>query len=82
MVEDFDAHAQLMLGFHRRYMSGTRALKLWLDLVRQLDIQTIAPQHGAMFVGREMVERFLAWCDQLEVGVDLLTPYRLPPSAP
>jgi flavorubredoxin len=82
VVEDFDAHAQLMLGFHRRYMSGTRALKLWLDLVRQLDIQTIAPQHGAMFVGREMVERFLAWCDQLEVGVDLLTPYRLPPGAP
>ncbi len=78
VVTDFDQHAQHMLGFHRRYMSGTRALKLWLDLVRQLDIETIAPQHGAIFAGREMVARFLAWCDGLEVGVDLLQPYRLP----
>ena len=69
--------AQLM-HIARQMDLGTRALKLWLDLVRQLDIETIAPQHGALFVGKPMVERFLAWCDTLEVGVDLLQPYKMP----
>lgn len=77
-VSDFDAHVRFMEGFHRRYMGSTRALKLWLALVRQLDIQTIAPQHGAMFRGPELVGRFLDWLDGLEVGVDVMEAYQLP----
>lgn len=77
-VEDFDAHVRFMEGFHRRYMGSTRALKLWLDLVRQLEIDTIAPQHGAMFRGPEQVARFLDWLDGLEVGIDQMSPYQLP----
>lgn len=77
-VTDFDAHVRFMEGFHKRYMANTKALKLWLALVRQLDIETIAPQHGAMFQGPEMVERFLAWIDTLEVGADLIDAYELP----
>lgn len=78
-VTDFEGHVRFMEGFHHRYMGSTRALKLWLDLVRQLDVETIAPQHGAMFRGRDTVERFLTWLDTLEVGVDRLKPYTLPP---
>jgi flavorubredoxin len=66
-----------MEGFHRRYMAAPGPCDRG-SMVRQLDIETIAPQHGAIFAGREMVARFLAWCDGLEVGVDLLQPYRLP----
>jgi len=40
----------------------------------------IVPQHGAIFKGEEMVERFINWVENLQVGVDLLTQekYRIP----
>jgi flavorubredoxin len=77
-VVDFDAHVPFMAGFHRRYMSGNRAMRIWASLARQLDIETIAPQHGAVFRGKPMVERFISWCESLEVGVDVMPAYGLP----
>ena len=77
-VCDFDAHLQYMEGFHRRYISGNRAMRIWAAMVRQLDIEIIAPQHGALFKGKPMVERFIGWCEKLECGIDLLKPYRIP----
>jgi len=70
IVEDFDAHIPLMKGFHERYMSSTTALHAWVEMVRGLDVQTIAPQHGAMFQGEEMVGRFLDFMAELRCGVD------------
>lgn len=70
-VPDFDAHVQYMEGFHRRYMSGNAAMRAWAKRVRTLDIELIAPQHGAHFRGKAMVNRFIDWCDTLECGVDL-----------
>jgi flavorubredoxin len=61
-----------MEGFHRRYMASNRAMRAWGAMVRRLDIETIAPQHGAMFQGRAMCERFIAWCEALPCGVDLI----------
>jgi len=72
VVTDFETHIPFMEGFHRRYMTSQKALKAWVALVRQLPIQVIAPQHGALFMGSEMVERFLSWCEQLQCGVDLM----------
>jgi len=77
-VTDFDKHLQYMEGFHQRYMSGNRAMRLWAELVRKLDIEMIAPQHGCFFRGKPMVERFISWCENLQCGIDLLKPYRLP----
>lgn len=71
-VTDFDAHVQFIHGFHRRYMSGNRAMRAWAKIVRGLDIEIIAPQHGALFRGKPMVERFVSWCENLECGVDLV----------
>ncbi len=71
-VEDFDNHIQYMEGFHKRYMPSKKALKMWVNTVGQLDIETIAPQHGSLFKGREMVNRFIAWIDSLECGLDLI----------
>lgn len=78
-VRDFDAHLPFMAGFHRRYMGSGRSMKAWARMVRPLGVESIAPQHGAVLRGREMVERFLAWCETLECGVDLMDDaYRYP----
>jgi flavorubredoxin len=71
-VADFDAHIPSMEGFHRRYMGSSKALRAWVKMVRQLDIETIAPQHGAAFRGKEMANRFLSWCEGLECGIDVM----------
>lgn len=79
-VEDFDSHIKYMEGFHRRYMASGKVMKLWANMVRNLDVETIAPQHGAVFQGKEMVDRFINWVENLECGVDLLSErdYTLP----
>ena len=79
-VEDFDAHIPHMEGFHKRFMSSRKICRLWVNMVRKLDIEWIVPQHGASFKGKDMVERFLAWVEDLECGVDLMTQenYRVP----
>lgn len=69
-VSDFDAHLQYMQGFHERYMSSSAAMRAWARMVRGLDIEIIAPQHGALFRGKEMVGRFLDWAENLVCGVD------------
>lgn len=69
-VTDFDAHIPHMQGFHERYMCTQRAMRAWVRMVRTLDIEIIAPQHGALFRGKPMVERFLSWCEGLECGID------------
>ncbi|MFN7065967.1 MAG: MBL fold metallo-hydrolase [Aquificaceae bacterium] len=79
-VEDFDKHLKYMEGFHRRYMVSNKVLKFWANMVKDLDIEMIVPQHGAIFKGRDMVKRFIEWLENLEVGVDLLTQdmYKVP----
>ena len=78
-VTDFTAHLAFMEGFHRRYMVSGLVLKAWARMIRQLDIEMIAPQHGAYFKGKEMCDRFISWLENLECGIDLmLDSYRLP----
>lgn len=78
IVADFNHHVQYMENFHRRYMGNNRALKLWLKLVRELDIEMIAPQHGALFLGKGQCDQLLNWLDTLTVGSDLFTDYVMP----
>ena len=82
-VTDFDAHTRLMLPFHQRYMSGSRACRLWAAMARSMDIEWIVPQHGPSFRGKHMVARFIDWIDALACGLDLLTQdhYRVPAPA-
>jgi len=72
-VEDFDAHIRYIERFHKRYMASGKAMKAWVQTVRKLDVEAIAPQHGALFCGRDLVERFLNWAENLECGVDLMS---------
>ncbi len=79
IVQNFDDHVQYMEGFHRRYMSSGKVLKLWAAMIKPLDIDIIAPQHGAMLMGREHVQQFIAWVEGLTCGVDILDSiYKLP----
>jgi flavorubredoxin len=78
-VTDFDEHIQFMDGFHRRYMATNRALRAWTQMARGLDVEILAPQHGQLFRGKDMVNRFYDWCDSLECGVDLMgSVFRVP----
>jgi flavorubredoxin len=72
VVPDFDAHLPHIEGFHRRYMVSRKVMRAWADMARGLEIETIAPQHGAVFKGKETVARFIDWCSDLECGVDLM----------
>ena len=80
IVEDFDAHVQYMEAFHRRYMTANKVLRAWAAMVEQLEIDTIAPQHGALFEGPEMSRRFIDWVKELECGIDRLS-FALPTRA-
>jgi flavorubredoxin len=51
-------------------MPSNQAKRAWIDRVRNLDIDIIAPQHGRMFKGDD-VKRFLDWFDALQVGTGI-----------
>ncbi|AEB57211.1 beta-lactamase domain-containing protein [Ectopseudomonas mendocina] len=79
-VRDFVNHVPNMEAFHRRYMAGNKACRLWAAMVREMDVEMIVPQHGRPFVGPEMISAFLYWIENLECGLDLMGPedYQLP----
>lgn len=66
-VEDFGAHTRFMEGFHRRWMPSEAARDAWLEQVRQLDIEFMCPQHGAIFRGAD-VPKFFDWFGALRLG--------------
>ena len=71
-LTDFAAHIPTMKGFHQRYMCSNKVIRLWVNMVRSMDVEMIVPQHGTPFVGKEQVNQFLDWIETLECGVDLM----------
>ena len=71
-IDDWDAHVRKMKGFHQRYMCSNKVIRLWVNMVRQMDIEMIVPQHGTPFVGPVMIKQFLDWIETLECGIDLM----------
>jgi flavorubredoxin len=67
-VDNFETHIEKMRFFHQRWMPSNQAKRAWIDRVRKLDIQILAPQHGRMFKGDD-VKRFLDWFEALQVGI-------------
>lgn len=70
-VTNFEEHIKYMEPFHKRYMSGNAAIKKWLKLIDNLDIEVIAPQHGSIMKGKEIVNKFKIWFSELKCGIDL-----------
>ena len=71
-VDDFESHKDSMQEFHERYMVSNKVTALWANMVRGLDVEMIVPQHGKAFKGKEIINQFLDWSEDLECGVDLL----------
>lgn len=71
-VESFEDHIQYMQSFHKRYIASGNILKKWVKMVRKLDIEIIAPQHGAMVRGKENIEKYFQWLENLKCGIDLI----------
>lgn len=78
-VTELGPHLARMEGFHRRYMVSNKVLRLWAQMVRQLEIDMIVPQHGAPMAGAA-VGQFIDWAERLECGIDLMgvANYRVP----
>lgn len=72
-VSDFASHVRFMEGFHRRYIVSRKVARFWANMVRQLDIEQIVPQHGSRFTGKAAVNDFISWVEGVECGVDLMT---------
>ena len=69
-----------MVDFHRRFMGSNKILRLWVNMVRELDLEWIVPQHGRPFKGKKAIGELLDWLENLECGIDLMTQenYMLP----
>lgn len=70
---EFQAHLRHMEGFHKRYMVSNKVCRLWAHMVRQMDVDQLVPQHGRYFKGREAIDAFLDWIEELHCGIDLFT---------
>lgn len=78
-VDKLDDIMPYMDGFHKRYLNSNKVCRFWVNMVRQLEISMIVPQHGRAFRGRAIGE-FLKYIENLQCGIDLFTQdhYRVP----
>ncbi len=67
-VEDFDKHITYATGFHRRWMGSNEAKERWCRRVKEMEIDMLCPQHGAIYRGED-VGRFIDWFLRLDVGL-------------
>jgi hypothetical protein len=51
--------------------SSNKACKKWVDLVKEYQIEKIAPQHGYILENQN-VDKFLDWFYELECGIDII----------
>ncbi len=77
-VPSFEGHIKYIEGFHKRYIASNKAMRLWANMVRKLDVECIAPQHGAMYRGKENVKKFIDWIEKLPCGLDLIDGFNIP----
>lgn len=78
-VYELGPHIPYLERMHTRYMACNKAMQAWVGMVSKLDIEIIAPQHGAAICGKPAVKEFLDWCEHLACGIDLMEDiYKLP----
>lgn len=70
-ADDFNAHRKYIEGFHKRLIAGNAVARRWVENVRLLNPQIIAPQHGAVY-RNQAVGQFLDWLASLRCGIDEL----------
>ena len=70
-VTDFNLHVTYLERFHKRFMASNLLASTWVKSLENIDIDIIAPQHGALFKDSH-VEEFLEWFKSLKCGSDLI----------
>ena len=71
-VTNFEEHIQYIETFHKRYIASNKIVKQWVNMVRKLDVEIIAPQHGAIYKGKDLINELLNWLENQECGIDLM----------
>lgn len=71
-VPGFEEHIQYIELFHKRYLPSSKPVQMFLNTMKNLDIEMVAPQHGAVFKGKENVNAFFNWLSQLKCGYELM----------
>lgn len=71
-VDNFEAHIPFIEPFHKRYIACSKPLKMWAKTARTLDIDIIAPQHGAIFPNKDRCAEFIDWVEGLSCGAELM----------
>ncbi len=79
-VAEFEAALPTMKGFHQRYMNSMVVTRYWANMVEELDLEWMIPQHGRPFKGKTVIKAFLQWISDLRCGIDRMTQndYRIP----
>ena len=69
----------VMEGFHKRYMNSNKVCQFWANMVSELEISMIVPQHGRCLTGKAIPE-FIDWIRYLQCGIDLMNQdnYKVP----
>jgi flavorubredoxin len=70
-IDDFASAQPYAEGFHKRYIASNAVARRWVEIVRRIEPEMIAPQHGAVYRG-PAVGSFLSWLSALRCGVDLV----------
>lgn len=66
-----------ILRFHESLIPTKKALTYALDGLSGIDVETIAPQHGRVIMGKRQIKLIIERLKRLKgVGIDLLTPKR------
>jgi len=69
-VADWPIYKRCITPFHTRYMSSNKTLRLWVNYVRDLNLNIIAPQHGYLYSG-DNINNLLDFLWELKCGVDI-----------
>lgn len=71
-AESFETLKPYLLKFHQRYAHSNAIISAWVQRVKTLDIQTVAPGRGSIIRGYENVRQLWQWLEEVPCGVDLL----------
>ncbi|MGM0641406.1 MAG: MBL fold metallo-hydrolase [Thermotogota bacterium] len=70
-VENFQSHIKNIKGFHERYMTSSKACKVWGNMIKKYDVDLMVPQHGLLYKKDEYTQ-FLNWFENLKCGIDII----------
>ncbi len=69
VYDTLDPYLGGMRTVHERLMPSSKAVEMWLDKVRRLDIEAILPQHGAI-ISRDNIDKFFRFLESLKCFLD------------